>query len=174
MNPLAAIESKITSFDLSKAIEKFETYGKKKALGVAKFKLDGSQTTLLLEGTICTNGICVNEFSNGKVYSIGLTLNNDEEYAAFNRMEDYLAGFAGGNFSLTNVVKDEVIYLKLRLANDKKSFLVKSNQKLDPRKAADFPMSGQEVKVTVDLNAYFNFADEKTGLVLGLKELDFI
>lgn len=170
----ASENSKIENFDIEKGERSFQEQGAKKKIGMAKFKTDGKSTSLVLNGEVCTNGICVNEFSNGKVYSIGFKFNDDEHVNYFNELNNSLETFATDDYTCTNVLKDDVLYLKLKLSNDKKSFLAKSNKKIDPKKPADFPASGDEVVVVADLSCYFNFEDKKCGLLLNVKSFEFI
>lgn len=161
-------------FDLAKGEKSFEENGSKRKIGIAKFKTDGRATIVSLKGQICTNGICVNEFSNGKVYSLGFRFETDDELENFNKFNEKLVDFVDQDYSCLNIVKDEVLYLKLKLKNDKKGFLVESNKKLDPKKPSDFPQSGDEVVVKAEVSAFFNFEDKKCGVLLNLKSFDFI
>jgi hypothetical protein len=150
-----------TGVDMAKSIAKFETDDKQQ-LQMGKFKIDNKSSKLVLEGELTTNGIAENKWSNsatGKsviTYSLGIRL-SDEDLEFFETTQTTLGTFAGENYELTSIIKNDIVYLKCK---DKKVFNAMSNVKCDTL------FHGQKVTVTVDFKFYINLKDQKAGLVL--------
>lgn len=147
--------------DMQKALAKFEK-DNKHSLEMGKFKVDGKTIKLQLDGELTTNGIAENKWTNSSTnkatttYSLGLQL-SDEDLEFFEKAANTLADFVGGDFELTSLVKNDIIYLK---AKDKKVFNAMSNVK------SDTLFHGQKVSVVVEFKFYINLKDEKAGVVL--------
>lgn len=146
--------------DMTKALAKFEN-DSKHSLEMGKFKVDGKTVKLLLEGELTTNGIAENKWSNstGKAtvtHSLGIQL-SEEDLTFFEGVANKLAEFVGGDYELTSLVKNDVIYLKTK---DKKVFNSLSNTK------ADTLFHGQKAAILVEFKYYINLKDEKAGIVL--------
>lgn len=146
--------------DMAKALAKFEN-DSKRSLEMGKFKVDGKSIKLVLNGELTTNGIAENKWSSatGKstvTHSLGLQL-SEEDLSFFEEVANTLASFVGGDFELTSLVKNDVIYLKTK---EKKVFNTMSNVK------ADKLFHGQKVEVVVEFKFYINLKDEKAGIVL--------
>lgn len=147
--------------DMVKALAKFEK-DEKHSLAMGKFKVDGKTIKLQLDGELSTNGVAENKWTNPTTnkatttYSLGVAL-SDEDLEFFEKTANFLAEFVGGDYELTSLVKNDIIYLK---AKDKKVFNAMSNVK------ADTLFHGQKVSVTVEFKFYINLKDEKAGIVL--------
>ena len=149
-----------TGVDMEKAVAKFQS-NSKHSLEMGKFKVDGKTVKLLLEGELTTNGVAENKWSNatGKAtvtHSLGIQL-SEEDLSFFEKVANHLAEFVGGEYELTSLVKNEVIYFKIK---DKKVFNANSNVK------ADTLFHGQKASILVEFKYYINLKDEKAGIVL--------
>lgn len=147
--------------DMEKAKAKFEK-DNKHSLEMGKFKSEGKTIKLQLDGELTTNGIAENKWTNTATnkatttYSLGIQL-SDEDLEFFEKTANTLADFVGGEYELTSLVKNDIIYLK---AKDKKVFNAMSNVK------ADTLFHGQKMSVIVEFKYYINLKDDKAGIVL--------
>ena len=155
---------------------------KNKKLGIAKFRLDGAPFKITVDATVVTNGISVAEFGTGSskktVYSLGLTPNEEADLTALSTIAESLRQYVPedlrDDFEIVDSVKDDRFYLKLPASDDKKSFKLHSNIPLNPKKTQDSGIEAdQELSVTVELGAYFNFEDKKAGLMITPTSIDF-
>lgn len=175
MTSLATLDVSTLSlfkFDFSKQAAK----GKK--LGVAKFRLAGSAFKITIPATVVTNGISVAEFGSGSskktVYSLGITPNNEEDLTKLTAISESLTQYAGDDYETVDSVKEDRVYVKLPVSDDKKSFKFTSNIPLNPKKTQDSGIEAdQDVSVTFELGAYFNFEDKKAGLMLTPSTISF-
>jgi hypothetical protein len=168
----------IVNLDLSKAMTRFEDTGKG-FLAMGTFRLGKAAFKLLLRGELTTNGIACNEFNKVPNYSIGMQLDDQEDLEAFEKLNDLIITFLKNQnqkpeeWDLTSVVRDDRIYVKLK-TNQKKSFEVLSNVKLDPKRLQESGLfRGQKVEVVAELAVYFNLTDKKAGITVGPRRLTF-
>jgi hypothetical protein len=75
-------------------------------------------------------------------------------------------------FEITEPLKEDILYLKLKLNKDKKSFTSKSNIKLDPKKEAQVS-SGTEFTAHCEISAYVSFENQKAGVTIKVLSLQF-
>ena len=76
-------------------------------------------------------------------------------------------------WDLTKIVKDDRIYVKLK-TNQKKSFEVLSNVKLDPKRLQESGLfRGQKVEIVSEISVYFNLVDKKAGVTISPRRLTF-
>lgn len=147
--------------DMAKVLEKFNK-DEKHLLAMGKFKIDGKSAKLVLEGDLTTNGVAENKWSNpttGKTNTtcaVGIAL-SDEDLEFFESCQTTLGQLVGDDYELTTLVKNDIIYLKVK---DKKVFNAMSNVK------ADKLFHGQKFATTVEFKFYINLKDEKAGVVL--------
>jgi hypothetical protein len=153
-----------------------------KKLGIAKFRIGGKPFKVTIKGTVGSNGISSSEFGDGKnkksVFSLGIVPDDDADLSALTTLADNLTEWIPEDvraaYECVDLVKGDRFYLKLPLSNDKKSFKCQSNIPINPKKAQDADISSdQEIEVTVELSAYFNFDDQKAGLMLNCLKLNF-
>ena len=158
----------ISGFDLPKCATDYEADPQKKRIRIFNLKYSKSIFKVALTGEVTTNGIAVNTWDGGaSTYSIGLRFADSNDYENFEKVVDFLISNLNDSWDLTNSIKDEIIYLKLKPSNDKKSFGVKSNIKLDPKKPNECAITqGQGVTVVVELGVYLNMEDSKAGLTI--------
>lgn len=168
----------ISNVDLLKALTRYEDTGKG-FLAMGALRLGKAAFKTVLRGELTTNGIACNEFNKVPVYSLGLQFDDEEDLAAFQKLNDLIIKFLddqhqkSDEWDLSNIVKDDRVYLKLK-TNQKKSFEVISNVKLDPKKLQDSGLiRGQKVEVVAELAVYFNLIDKKAGITLGVRRLHF-
>jgi hypothetical protein len=169
-------ETPTISLDLEKAKDKFAK-DSKKFITVAPYKVDEKSFKLVLHGEVSTNGIATYDWEQGKkkvtTYSIGIRFDNEDDVTAFDFLNEILSNCIGSDYDVLQVIKDEILYLKLKLANDKKSFKgVRSNVKLDPKRTDDINM-GQKVSVYCELGCYINFDNSKAGITIKPIQFDF-
>lgn len=152
------------NFDLAQAA--FES-DSDKFLHLASTKYKNKVFKLVLDGEITTNGINVADFP-GNPHSLGFRFTNDDDQAAMESLGNLLSDLdVDDKWDVKDLIKNDVIYLKLKLSKDKSKYAFSSDVKLDPKKPHDSPFHrNQQVEVSVNLNAYFNFKDKMMGLSL--------
>lgn len=168
----------ILNVDLVKALTRYEDTGKG-FLAMGALRLGKAAFKCLLKGELTTNGIAANEFNKIPNYSLGLQFENEEDLEAFEKLNDTIIKFLEDQnqkpeeWDLSKIVKDDRIYIKLK-TNQKKSFEVLSNVKLDPKKLQESGLfRGQKVEVVAELAVYFNLIDKKAGVTIGARRLQF-
>ena len=168
----------IANLDLAKAAAKYEDTGKG-FLAMGALRLGKSAFKTVLKGELTTNGIACNEFNKVFNYSLGLQFESEADLEAFQKLNDFIIKFLEtqnqktDDWELTNVVRDDRIYIKLK-TNQKKAFQVLSNVKLDPKKLQDTGLyRGQKVEVIAELGIYFNLVDKKAGVTISPRRITF-
>lgn len=168
----------ITNIDLIKALTKYEDNGKN-WLSMGSLRMGKNAFKLVLTGELTTNGVTASEFGKVMAYSFGFRFDHEEDLEAFQKFNDLIIQFIEDqdqkvdDWDLTNIVKDDKIYIKLK-TNHKKTFQVISNVKIDPKRLADSGLyRGQKVEVIAEVSVYFNLLDKKAGLVLGPRKITF-
>jgi hypothetical protein len=168
----------IVNLDLNKALAKYEDTGKG-WLTMASLRINKSAFKLLLTGELTTNGISCTEFGKVMSYSFGFRFENEDDLQAFEKLNELIISFLEAQnqtiaeWDITNVVKDDKIYIKLK-TNQKKTFQVLSNVKIDPKRLQDSGLyRGQKVEVVAELGIYFNLNDKKAGITLSPRRLSF-
>ena len=167
----------IAHLDVAKAIAHYEDSGKN-FLVLGNFRLDKSSFKLSLKGELTTDGITVSEFNKIPNYSFGIRFDLDEDLVAMeavsNLLADFLKANGGEDWELTQPVKDDKIYIKLKTTSDKKRFNIVSNVKLDPKRVSDANLSrGQKVEIIGDLGVYCNIPDKKAGVTFSARKVIF-
>jgi len=166
---------RIANLDLKKSLEKYEENGKS-FLALGAFKADKSSIKLVLKGELTTDGISSTDFNRVPSYSMGIRLDNEEDlesFETFNNLLSTLVAECGDDWELTNFVKDDKLYIKLKVV-DKKRFATLSNIKLDPKKLGDSGLyRGQKVSVFGELGVYCHLVDKKAGVTFNLRKLVF-
>jgi hypothetical protein len=169
-------ETLTISLDVEKAKDKYSK-DSKKFITVAPYKVQEKSFKLVLHGEVSTNGIASYDWEQGKkkvtTYSIGIRFDDEDDLSAFNSINEILSKTIGDDYEVLQVIKDEILYLKLKLSNDKKSFKgIRSNIKLDPKRTDDIPR-GQKVIVYCDLGCYINFDNSKAGVTIKPIQFEF-
>lgn len=166
----------IANLDIKKSLAKYEENGKN-FLALGSFKADKSAIKTVLKGELTTDGISSTEFNRVPTYSIGLRLDNDEDLEAFeefnNVLSSALSDSGSDEWELSNFVKDDKVYIKLKVV-DKKRFAILSNIKLDPKKLRDSGLyRGQKVSVFGELGVYCHLTDKKAGITFNARKIVF-
>jgi len=179
LSPSDIIQDKtlqIAYFDVAKAIAHYEDTGKN-FLVLGNFRLDKSSFKLSLKGELTTDGVSVSEFNKIPNYSFGIRFDLDEDMVAMEALSNVLADYlktSGDDWELTQPVKDDKIYIKLKTTSDKKRFNIVSNIKLDPKKLSDANLTrGQKVEIIGDLGVYCNIPDKKAGVTFSARKVIF-
>lgn len=167
---------RIANLDIKKALAKYEDSGKN-FLALAPFKADKASIKTMLKGELTTDGISSTEFNRTPSYSIGIRLDNEEDLEAFegfnNHLSTVLTDSGSDDWELTNFVKDDKLYIKLKVV-DKKRFAILSNIKLDPKKLGDTGLyRGQKVSVYGELGVYCHLTDKKAGITFNARKIVF-
>ena len=167
---------KLTGVDLASATKRFST-DPSKMISIAEFKLGKSAIKAQLQGSLSTEGIKSHEFDKITRYTIGIKLDEEDEEAItsiLTKIEEFTKSNSPEEWEILNPIKDQVIYLKLKTDFKKKSFQLKSNLKLDPRKLEDQPLErGNDVAANLTLQAYFNLKDHRAGLTFTPTSMSF-
>jgi hypothetical protein len=120
----------------------------------------------MLSSELATNGIHNGEYGQ----SIGLSM-DDEHLAGLEHLQGVFDDMHLQGWSRTGGAKNGVLFLKLKIKDDKYSF--KSKSKFDPKHPE---LSGLEsltpVDVIVTVGAYFHNKDKKYGLTFTVDSLD--
>ena len=168
----------IANVDLLKSLTRYEDTGKG-FLAMGALRLGKSAFKTLLKGELTTNGIACNEFNKTPNYSLGLQFEDEEDLLAFEKLNDLIVKFLHDQnqkpeeWDLTKIVKDDRIYVKLK-TNQKKSFEVLSNVKLDPKRLQESGLfRGQKVEIVSEISVYFNLVDKKAGVTISPRRLTF-
>jgi hypothetical protein len=164
-------------FDFEKSNLQFSKNAMKK-ISVGKFKKDGKLVEVEIEGEVSTNGISSNKFGTKSVYSIGVRIEDLGVDVSIDQLRlsiaDKFPADIAAEFTYSPLIKDDIIYFKLKPSANNREFVVKSNKKLDMKKLADYPPSGTIVKVTSQLQGWVNLEDKKYGVMFVVKSLEFI
>lgn len=128
---------------------------------------------ILLKGELATDGINSKVFPNGTAYSFGLKLADSEDSESLNALITQIGEISG--LETTPLVQDDDrMFVKLQLDKTKKKFSAKSNIKLDIKKLDDLDLyRGQNVDVFAEIGAWYNKADNKSGILLKVTKVEF-
>lgn len=181
LTPTQITENKklqILNLDLVKSLTKYEDTGKG-FLTMGALRINKQAFKTHLKGELTTNGIACNEFNKTPNYSLGLQFEDESDLEAFQKLNDLIIKFLKeqhqkpDDWDLTNLVKDDRIYIKLK-TNQKKTFQVLSNVKLDPKRLQESGLyRGQKVEIVAELAVYFNLVDKKAGITISPRRLTF-
>lgn len=175
---VSSSDLQISNVDLVKAFTRYEDSGKG-FLAMGALRLGKAAFKVLIKGELTTNGVAVNEFNKIANYSLGIQFDESEDLEAFEKFNELLIQFLKSqnqnpeDWDLTNPVKEDRIYVKLK-TNQKKSFEIISNIKLDPKKLQESGLyRGQKVEVVAEISVYFNLIDKKAGISVGPRRVTF-
>lgn len=157
-------------FDLEKENAKYET-SPSAFITMPKYRLGKNALKLKLEASVFTNGIVSSEFGEGKqkreAFSLGLKCEDTEDLEALRSLSDQLAQQLPDDYSITETIKEDKIYLKLKTDDSKRNFKIKSNIPLNPKKSQDADISRDDiVTVLFELGVYVNLRDKTAGLII--------
>lgn len=148
----------------------------KKGLKIYPITIDKKILIETILAEITTNGISCNTWENGgTTYSLGIRLIDEAYYAQIDALVQKLAEKLPEEFEVTSPVKDEIIYLKLKLKKDGKTFLTKTNIKLTAAKYQEADITRtQEVQAKLEFFSYVDVANKRAGISVTAIELQFI
>jgi len=140
-----------------------------KFLHLASTKYRNKIFKLVMKGEITTNGINVADFP-GNPHSLGFRFSDDEDQVCMESLTNLLADLdVDEKWDVKEIIKNDTLYLKLKLSKDKTKYAFNCDARLDPKKPHESPLHRhQQIEVTANLNAYFNFKDKMMGLSLQL------
>lgn len=147
-----------------------------KSLYVGVLKNSNKVPKITLDGEIESEGFLVNEFDKVKNYSLPITLEESDELAALEKLSEHFSSMIpdSDDYTITTPARDEKIYLKFKLARDKKNFVARNNLKLNPNKIENTGIyRGQKVQVLGELGYYVNTKEKKAGLTFTLRKIFF-
>lgn len=177
LSPITAIKNPDLQLvvDLIKAEAKYQESGKN-FITMGKFRMKKSAFKIVMVGELSTDGINCSTFGEGKgaktSYSLGF-IPQEEDVIAIEKFASLVDELCPDDYDSSPIMKDEIMYLKLK-TKDGKRFNFYSNIKLEPKKYQEAPLyNGQQVKVTAEISAWFNFEDKKAGLTLAISKLEF-
>ena len=148
----------------------------KKGLKIYPITIDKKILIESILAEVTTNGISSNTWENGgTTYSLGIRLIDEEHYAHIDALVQKLAEKLPEEFEVTSPVKDEIIYLKLKLKKDGKTFLTKTNIKLTAAKYQEADITRtQEVQAKLEFFSYVDISNQRAGISITAIELQFI
>lgn len=173
-------ELSLGNFNVATKAALYEKNQPKNFLSASAFKLNKRPLVISFQATVSSNQILVSEFDNSESYSLPVELEDDEQLAILSRFSDALGEHLeevlddSDAWTLTEIVKDDKIYLKVKFAKNQKTPTFKSNITINNKKIQDTKIfQGQKVTVTANVNFYFNFATQVAGASLALQSLIF-
>lgn len=176
--PLAEFEQfenlNLKDYDYDKCVEEFAK-NEKKLIRVFHYTVNKSNFQISMDGEVVTNGVSVTTWDNGNTsYSLGVKFTNEVVYEKLETLLLDAVAKVPTDWDVTPIIKEEILYIKLKPKNDKKTFALKSNIKLEIKKIHEADITrGQEVKATFSVAMYFNMKQKKAGVVLTVTELIF-
>jgi hypothetical protein len=149
----------------------------KKEMATAPLKLDGQPVELVLVGELTTDGIAGKTFENeGKEkLTFGMRLTDPADEEAMTSLIELLEGVPDeglDQWNVRSVLREGVLYLKVKTSRDGASYAFQSNMKLSPKKDGGELFQFMPVEVRVAVNCYFSAADDGAGLFFPLRRLD--
>lgn len=163
------------------------TTKRKRKVAISEFKNGAVPPSIRLHGVLTTQGL--NNITHeewGSKWSFGLELNDAADVTQLEKWgsAEHLAtvfqlppGTKKEDVETLPLFKDEVLYVKVPVSKDGKTFLMTSNQKMTPKKPPTELFQGMPTDVYVNLLAYYSVAEEDTparwGLTIRAKHADF-
>ena len=164
-------EFQISKKELDKALESYETDGKK-FIKVLPFKKNGKSVKFILTGSMFTNGINVMDFNGKKSHSFGFQFDDEKDLAAFSLIEEEVP-FTGKDWELKSSVKEEGLFIKLKTIGTKR-YIAQSNIKLNCSKPENNEIQrGQNVAIIAEIAFWFNFNESTYGIALSPHRLEW-
>lgn len=167
---------------LPKDLKKYET-DQTKFLSMAKIRtMDDSQFVLKFSGEICTAGVGATDFGTGKSkktsYTIGIEIEENSSTTAMFRQIEGLAKSEiekySPNYEYSSLIKDDnKLYIKLKADSQNRSFSCKTNISINPKKYSE-SNDYDTLSFTGEIQVWFNLDDEKYGISLIAKKLEFL
>lgn len=179
--PITSDLSEITlgNFDVNTALENFNE-NEKKFLTFAPFKLDKRPLLITFDGIVACDRILVSDFDKFESYSLAIEFDDDEISEIFSTFSETISSHLlkftenASDWTLTDIVKGDKIYLKIKFDKKLKTPLFQSNIPINYKKIHDTKFyQGQKVTVTANVNFYMNVAEKVGGPTLVIKALDF-
>ena len=163
-----------TNLDIEKICSKYEQ-DDSKFLFMGNLKLKKQNVKVSLNGELAANDILVSEFDGKKNFSLALALEENDDLEAVEKICEKLESLIPNpDWTFSTPVRDEKMYLKLKVASDKKSFQAKNNVKLNPNKMENTGLyRGQRVTVIGEFGFYINIKEKKAGLTFTTRKIDF-
>lgn len=170
--------------DLTKAVKKFEKDASK-FIHIGKIRCGDDNPFLLnFSGEICSAGIGANEFINGKkkttTFSVGLEIEEGSaEVLIFSQIAELAKTeikkiFLDEEWEYSNLIKDDnKVYIKLKTDSTNRAFSTKTNLSINPKKYSE-SNDYDILSFSGDVQVWFNLEDQKYGITLSPKKLDFL
>jgi hypothetical protein len=177
-----AMASLVLKCDLAKAGKKYE---KDSSRFIAMAKVRNSDDTPFafnFGGEICTAGISTNEFTNGKkktlTYAVGVELeDHSQQHMIFKQIVELAQAELAKlslNFEYVDLIKDDnKLFIKLKTDSTNKVFSTKTNLSITPKKYSE-THDYDQLRFSGEIQVWFNFDDEKYGISLVPKKLEFL
>ena len=170
-------QRKVTPSELKGKISKLKTdvikeAKKGKDLKMEQLRIDENAFCLEIDGEVTTNGILVsNEYGT---HSLGFKFNDDDDKEGFEELNSVFDDLKGiEDWNVKDVLRDDVLWLKLKPKKDKNSYKFNSNMKMSPKKPQDAMISAfQNIRVIVEVSAYFHLKNKFCGISLAILSLD--
>jgi hypothetical protein len=150
----------------------------KKQMATAPLKVNGQPAELVLIGELTTDGISSKTFEgDGKrteKLTFGMRLSDPADEEAMHTMVELLDSVVEdiSEFEVRPVLRDGVLYLKVKTSRDGGNYAFQSNMKLSPKKDGGELFQFMPVEVRVGVNCYFNVMDDGAGLFFPVRRLD--
>ena len=143
-------------------------------LSAAAFKIDGKPVSITFPATLLSDRIYCSTEYGPESYSLSVELEDDHLINQFSEISNIVSNLVSDDWTITEIVKDEKIYLKIKFVNNGKTPLFKCNIPINAKKLNDVNIyQGQKVQITASLKAYFNFNTETAGATIAISRLEF-
>lgn len=150
----------------------------KKQMATAPLKVNNQPVELVLVGELTTDGISSKTFEgDGKrteKLTFGMRFSDPADEEAMHTLTELLDSVVEDirEFEVRPVLRDGVLYLKVKTSRDGGNYAFQSNMKLSPKKDGGELFQFMPVEVRVGVNCYFNVMDDGAGLFFPVRRLD--
>jgi hypothetical protein len=172
---LLTLDVTYPTLDIQAFTRIFES-NEKKFMQMIPARCEDRSLFIHLRGEV-TGSIFCSKFTDKTTYSLGVTLNATDKSVLDTLCEEFSnivkedTPFGSDTYTLKNLVKDDRIYLKLKVGkNGKFSFF--SDIKMNAEKIDEVELvRGQPVDLELGVSCYVNVREKTAGLVLDLLKL---
>ena len=172
MNPSALLKTKPTlSFDLDASAEVFRQWPEKNFM-IEDFKVKGKPVSVKFSGTPTSKAICATSFSGKSTYSFPLTV-DDDVLKLFETLKEVVTTHTPDWF-VNNPGEKESFWVRIALDSKTKQFKTKFVPKVSINEIDEYSLEEfTKATVTADLKAWYSLKDERAGVSLNVRKVEF-
>lgn len=174
LSELSVEEISTGNFCFEKTQEKFSK-DPSKFLFTSPIKYNKKPLVITFDAFLASDRVLVSNFSSGAdVFSLPIDFDDEDNISKIAHLYTELGELLQDDeeWTFTDLVRDDKIYLKLKFARNQKTPAFTTNLALNPKKIQDTLIyQGQKVTVTGAINFYVNFENKTAGITLTLRKL---